>query len=255
MTDSSVSLKNTQGTSAIVLVCEHASAHIPPAYRELGLSGGASESHIAWDPGASTTAMHLSKILDAVLIQSAVSRLVYDCNRPPEAHDAIPEHSEIYTIPGNENLSEVERQHRVNCYYRPFENTLSQLLQDHHSNPVLVTVHSFTPVYKGVPRDVELGILHDDDSRIADAMLNAIPETFRQYSIQRNKPYDAADGVTHTLKLHGVSANRLNVMLEIRNDLLKTETQCLEMAQGIATWLTVALDKLGKAATAKVPHS
>jgi len=244
MTDRAVSLRNPTGSSSMVLVCEHASAHIPERYNNLGLDAQAMQSHIAWDPGASTTANHLSKLLDAVLIESEVSRLVYDCNRPPESAGAMPVQSEIYTIPGNKNLSDTERQKRIDTCYRPFVATVSEALANHPGTPVLVTIHSFTPVYNGIRREVEIGVLHDNDTRLADAMLDLVPPTLCDFNIERNEPYGAGDGVTHTLKQHGIKNNLLNVMLEIRNDLVQTEEQCMTIAQGLEQWLSAALNTL-----------
>ena len=119
---------NPQGTSPIVLVCEHASNHIPAEFGALGLDEDILDSHIAWDPGAKSLAEHLSGILDAKLVQSTVSRLVFDCNRPPEAAGSIPAKSEIYAIPGNQNLDAAARIHRAKLVYLPFQDMLTQTL-------------------------------------------------------------------------------------------------------------------------------
>lgn len=163
---------NPGGTHGIVLICEHASAFVPDVLRGLGLSQKARESHAAWDRGAFETARRLADLLDAKLVHATVSRLVYDCNRPPDAPDAIPERSEVYDIPGNADLSVAETEFRVANYYRPFETLVEQTLAHHNRTPIVVTVHSFTPVYHGQHRPVEIGILHDEDARLADALLD-----------------------------------------------------------------------------------
>ena len=101
---------------------------------------------------------------------------------------------------------------------------------------MLVTVHSFTPVYKGQTRAVEIGILHDVDARLADAVL----QVAAGYNVQRNAPYGPADGVTHTLRRHALPRRLLNVMLEVRNDLIATSEDCAEMAETLVDWLTRA---------------
>ena len=90
---SPVSLINEEGRFPALIVCEHASSHIPDIYGDLGLNNEALRSHIAWDPGAGEVAIHLSKLLDAPYVRGEISRLVYDCNRPPEAVDAMPARS------------------------------------------------------------------------------------------------------------------------------------------------------------------
>ncbi|HAB38369.1 MAG TPA: N-formylglutamate amidohydrolase [Rhodobacteraceae bacterium] len=228
-------VKNTNGSSSIVIVCEHASSDIPASFNSLGVSKEVRKSHAAWDPGALAVSIRLSEQLDAALIAGAVSRLVYDCNRPPDAPDAMPSKSEIFDIPGNAHLSQSERDSRVKTFYRPFQLAVRRLME-RVNDPILVTVHSFTPVYHGKKRSVEIGILHDKDARFADAML----ETANDHTnaiVRRNKPYGPEDGVTHTLKEHGINGGYYNVMLEIRNDLIKTTQQQDSMAKVIAGWI------------------
>lgn len=233
---------NAAGRHPVLIVCEHASSSLPPELGGLGLDPQQRQSHIAWDPGAADTAQHLSTLLDAVYVRSNVSRLAYDCNRPPQAHDAIPERSEIHDIPGNTGLTAAQRQARVDAYYRPFERLLEERIAAHPVEPVIVTVHSYTPVYRGVRRDVEIGILHDDDARLADALLRVADG----FDIRRNEPYGPGDGVTHTLRRHAVSNGLLNVMLEIRNDLIADPQACRAMAGTLHGWLEAALAQLSR---------
>lgn len=228
---------NASGRHEIVLVCEHASAFVPDALDGLGVSQEIILSHLGWDPGAGDTAAALAAALDAVLVRGTVSRLVYDCNRPPQSPDAIRAASGFCAIPGNTGLSPVERAERVNSYYRPFERTLAATLAGHHIQPVLVTIHSFTPVFDGRHREVEIGIVHDDDTRFADAVLAVAGG----YDIRRNEPYGPEHGVTHTLREHGLANGLLNVMIEIRNDLVATPEQCRAMAGQLQLWLESAL--------------
>ncbi len=229
--------------SSIVLVCEHASFFIPEGFGGLGLSEEARLSHAAWDPGAGAVAAKLSALLDAVLVEATVSRLVYDCNRPTSAADAMPEQSEAYDIPGNIGLPEAERDRRAALYYRPFRAALATQM-GRKTAPVLMTIHSFTPVYNGVSRDVEIGVLHDDDPRLANAFLKTAPDLCGA-NVQRNVPYGPAHGVTHTLKTHAIPNGHLNVMIEIRNDLIETEQQQTKMALMMAAWTRGALADLG----------
>ncbi len=229
--------------SAIVLACEHASAHIPEEFKDLGLSDEARYSHAVWDPGAGAVATAMSSLLDAVLVEATVSRLVYDCNRPPNAPDAMPERSEAFAVPGNVDLSGTERARRTVTYYEPFRAALAERMA-RRSFPILITIHSFTPVYDGVPRGVEIGILHDVDARLADAFLTTAA-THCAATVERNTPYGPADGVTHTLITHAIPNRHLNVMIEIRNDLIATATQQIAMAKTLASWTRGALRTLG----------
>lgn len=221
-----VVIENAEGKGDIVLVCEHASRRVPERLGTLGLSEQALESHIAWDPGALATARLLAAKLDAVLIYQRFSRLAYDCNRPPESEAAMPAVSEVYEIPGNRTMPADERQARIDEIYRPFHDAVARFVTKRKAAgrpPAVVTMHSFTPVYFSKPRAVEVGILHDADSRLADQMLAAATKGRSTYDIRRNEPYGPADGVTHSLIEYGVHNGLPNVMIEIRNDLIRND--------------------------------
>ncbi len=145
-------------------------------------------------------------------------------------------------IPGNLDLTDADRQSRIDQFYHPFESLLSSTLDARPEARALVTIHSFTPVYLGVQRSVEVGILHDRDTRLADAILD-VAQGFR---IARNEPYGPNDGVTHTLKRHALTRDMLNVMIEIRNDLIGTPEACAKMADTLADWLETALIRAQK---------
>jgi predicted N-formylglutamate amidohydrolase len=227
----------------VLVVCEHASNRFP-AREALELSPELRESHIAWDPGALGVAVGLAARLEAPLVHGGVSRLLYDCNRPPEAHDAIPERSETYDIPGNASLSEIARRRRVEHIYFPFRDRLaSEIETRREALALLVTVHSFTPIFHGRKREVELGILHGTDARFAIEMAATRP-TGCELDTRINEPYGPEDGVTHTLDLHGTPNGLLNVMLEIRNDLIDTADRQQDMAELLAPWLETTLARL-----------
>lgn len=240
---------NPGGHGNVVLVCEHATNVIPEEYADLGLDHDARHSHIAWDIGALAVALELSAKFDAPLIAPGVSRLVFDCNREPDAANAILETSEGQDIPGNFNLSSAERQRRAERYHRPFHNALKIALDSAAQNgraPAFISIHSFTPVYAGHAREVDLGILHDTDSRLADRFYT-IAANDDSLVVRKNEPYDAADGVTYTLGKHAVSRNLHNVMIEIRNDLIEDTPSQQAMAKRLAVYLDAAIKDLGGA--------
>lgn len=109
--------------------------------------------------------------------------------------------------------------------------------------PLMITVHSFTPVFLGEQRQVEIGVLHDEDSRFADAFLQQTL-TDSRFNIQRNQPYAPTDGVTHTLTHHALPHGLTNVMLEIRNDLIASPLQQQDMAAYLAKHIVLALERI-----------
>ncbi len=226
----------------VLLVCEHASNQIPAALNNLGLSDAALLSHVAWDPGALGVAQSLNRKLGAILFSGTVSRLVYDCNRSPDAASAIPSRSEVFDIPGNTGLNDADRQRRIEGVFAPFSNALADQITQHRTTlELMVTVHSFTPVFHGAERDVEIGILHGTDGRFASAMMKTAPT---DHEIRLNEPYTASDGVAHTLDMHGAANELPSVMIEIRNDLIATEAEQDAMGGYLAPWIRTAMEKL-----------
>ncbi|MDD8023210.1 MAG: N-formylglutamate amidohydrolase [Paracoccaceae bacterium] len=240
-----VIVEGAEAPGRFVLVCEHASNHFPARWGDLGLDAAARAAHIAWDPGALGLAQGLAAHLDAVLVRATTSRVIYDLNRPPHAPGAMPVRSEIYDIPGNHALPATERRARTEALYLPFHAALDAQIARRLAQgiaPVLVTVHSFTPVFNGVARAVELGVIHDADPRYAKAIA-AEARAQTGLNVQINAPYSAADGVTHTLARHATPIGLPHVMLELRNDLIATPAAQQAMATQLAPLLRAALTR------------
>ncbi len=239
-------IEGADSPGRIVLVCEHASNHIPAAWGDLGLTADQRRAHIAWDPGALGLARGLAQRLDAALIHAPVSRLVYDCNRAPDMPGAMPARSEIHDIPGNANITPAERARRTAAVYLPFHDGLHALLMQRMAlglRPVVITIHSFTPIYFGQPRAVEFGIIHDADPTLATSILSGAQAAGHLQSAL-NEPYSAKDDVTHTLRLHATPYGLPNAMLEIRNDLIATAQAEQAMADHLAPILAAAVGAL-----------
>jgi predicted N-formylglutamate amidohydrolase len=245
-------IERPEAQSAVLLVCEHASHHIPPQWGDLGLTPAQRLAHIAWDPGALDVARGLSDRLDATLIHAPVSRLVYDCNRAPDMAGAMPARSEVHDVPGNANLSPAERLARTEAVYLPWVRGLHDLVARRIAlgqRPVIVTVHSFTPVYFGKPRRVEFGVIHDADPTLAVAIHSAAKRLTR-LNAELNSPYSAADQVTHTLRLAATPYGLGNAMLEIRNDLIADAAACAVMADQLAGVINMGLVEIQRQAKA-----
>ncbi|WP_370541633.1 N-formylglutamate amidohydrolase [Actibacterium sp. 188UL27-1] len=229
-------------TGPFLLVCEHASQHIPAHLNNLGLAPAALDSHIAWDPGAGALTRQMARRLDAPVVAGTISRLVYDCNRPPDATDAIPDRSESYAIPGNTNLSAADKAERIAEVYTPFRDRLATEIAK-RAPKALITVHSFTPIYDGTRREVQIGVLHGTDPALAQAMMDQAQD-HSAHIIRLNQPYSQADGVTHTLDLYGAANDLPNVMIEVRNDLLQTADAQAQIADLLCPWLIDAMASL-----------
>lgn len=227
-----VQVFNAQGRSPFVLACDHASNRIPSAYGNLGLSPHQRLMHIAWDPGALAVALRVSDLLDAPLVASTVSRLVIDCNRTHDARDLVPTVSERTEIPGNADIGDNDRRTRIEAFHAPFHAALTALLDARKAAgvpTVLVTVHSFTPVYKDVARPWPIGLIHARDEGFTRAFSDALVADTPGLNVGWNQPYSALSGVTFTLEHHGDGRGLEATMIEIRND------EILE-PDGVALW-------------------
>lgn len=232
---------NPEGPSPFVLICEHAGNALPLSLGTLGLSEEDRQRHIAWDIGAAGTARILSKLLNAPLILQRYSRLAYDCNRPPESDAAIPEKSEVHEVPGNHGLSPEQKLARINGLYRPFMNSIAAFLDERAArgqHTILASMHSFTPVYHGKPRTLELGLLFDRDAWLANFMIKAFPSD----KARLNEPYGPKDGVMHLMNVHAAPRGLKHVMIEIRNDLIAQHV-------GQNTWANHLTVPMAQAAT------
>jgi predicted N-formylglutamate amidohydrolase len=218
--DDSVGVENADGTGPFVLIVDHASNLIPPAFVNLGLSPTDLTRHIAWDPGALPLARALAARLDAPIVFSRVSRLIIDCNREPGDGDLVPVVSEVTAIPGNAGLTADAIALRIARYHAPFHNRIETVLRARSArgrSSALVGVHSFNPVYKGTARPWDVGVLFDDDERLSAPLIAALTAD-GDVTVGANQPYSPADRVYSTLSRHGSDARLARVMLEIRND-------------------------------------
>ena len=172
------------------------------------------------------------------LIHAPFSRLIYDLNRSPDRPDTSPDRSEVYRIPMNEGLTPAERLRRMDALYLPFHNLVRARIARAlvlGGRPAVLTVHSFSPVWHGVPRHVEWGVIHDGMPALAEAIVAEAGDTGLKTEL--NAPYSAEDHVTHTLRLHALPYGLENAMLELRNDLIAT----WEAQQALAARLAPAL--------------
>jgi predicted N-formylglutamate amidohydrolase len=226
---------------------------------DLGISEATRMAHAAWDIGALALsrglAPHLARACGgAVLVHAPLSRLVYDLNRAPNHPGAMPEVSEVHEVPGNRNLTPDQRIARTMAIHQPFHATLSdeimQLLA-RGRRPVLLAVHSFTPVYHGRHRDVEFGILMDDDEALAHAILDAAQGSGLDTRI--NEPYSAKGDVAHTTRTHAGPTRLRSALLELRHDLIADARAQAAMAERLAPILIRALAREGLAMET-VPH-
>jgi predicted N-formylglutamate amidohydrolase len=227
---------NTGGRSPFLLTSDHYGRAIPRRLGDLGLSASELDRHIAWDVGIAGVADALSDHLGAQLIAQRYSRLVIDCNRPPDAASAIPRVSEATLIPGNADLTrdaaETRRQAIFDPYHRRIAEVIEQRQRDHLPT-VLVALHSFTPVYAGMARPWHIGTLYQHDAKLPPLLLKLLRRE-SDLVVGDNEPYAVSDLTDYTIPVHGEARRLMNTGIEIRQDLITAPAGQMEWAERLA---------------------
>jgi predicted N-formylglutamate amidohydrolase len=225
--------------SPYVLLCDHASARIPRALAALGLPAHELERHIAWDIGAAGLARRLASKLDAWLILQGYSRLVIDCNRTLGHEQSIATRSEDTDIPANFGISPTEARERATAIFEPYHARIRAELDARaarRQRSVLVFVHSFTPVFRGVRRPWHAGVLYHEDKRLALPLLAALRRE-PELTVGDNEPYAASPHSDYALVEYGERRRLPHVELEVRQDLLSSGSDQEAWAERLARLL------------------
>lgn len=224
-----------------VVTCDHASNHVPPevAGGDLGLPPEDMNRHIAYDVGAAGVSLRLAEMLDAPVILSEFSRLVIDPNRGEDDPTLCMKIYDGSIIPANRHADAAEIERRLELFHRPYHRALGGLIAG-RDDPVIVSIHSFTPQFVGrPPRPWHVGVLYAGDTRLAYpliARLRAEPDL----CVGDNEPY-SGHLPGDALDRHAVQPGRLHVLVEIRNDLIATPAQQAAWGERLAPLLDAAL--------------
>jgi predicted N-formylglutamate amidohydrolase len=244
-----VTFDNEAGRSVFFLTCDHAGRAIPRRLDGLGLPEHETGRHIAWDIGVGALGRHLSRLLDAAVILQSYSRLVIDCNRDPKVASSIPEISETTEIPGNRNLTAAARAARIDAIFRPYHDTIGAALDRRATAgraSVLVALHSFTPVFKGVARPWHAAVLYNRDARLARALFGLL-RTEDGLIVGDNEPYRVTDLTDYTVPVHGERRGLPHVEIEIRQDQIGDPVGQAAWAERLARLLPVAYADFSRA--------
>lgn len=240
-----VRIENPDGRASFLLLGDHAGKLMPSRLGTMGLGAADRRRHIAWDIGVAELGAALAARLDAPFVAQRYSRLVVDCNRAPDAADAIAPVSDGTPIPANAGLSDAARAARFAEVHEPYHRAIGAELARRDAaglETVLVALHSFTPVMGPSARPWEVGVLHDrGDTRFALACLGLLRGR-GDLVVGDNEPY-RMDRIDYTVPRHAYPAKRPYVELEIRQDLLSEQA-------GVERWTAIFADVLTKGARA-----
>ena len=207
--------------AGLLLLCDHAKNAIPSDYGTLGLAAEQLQRHIAYDIGAEAVTRQVAQLLGAPAISTRFSRLLIDPNRGLDDPTLIMRISDGAVVPGNRHLDAAERERRVRQYYEPYHQRIDSLIEQCVAAgvpPVLLSVHSFTDNWKGVPRPWHAAVLWDRDYRFSVPLLEAL-RAEDGIVVGENEPYDgklAGDSMWQ----HGTRRGLAHTILEVRQDLI-----------------------------------
>jgi predicted N-formylglutamate amidohydrolase len=232
----------------LILVCDHASNRLPEEYGSLGMSEALLQTHIAYDIGAAAVTRSLAQAFGAPAILGCYSRLLIDLNRGADDPTLVMRLSDGSIIPGNRDADDAEIAKRSARYHAPYHAAIEaeiEALRSKGVTPVLLSLHSFTPSWKGQARPWETGVLWDKDPRFARPLLEELRAA--QIPVGDNEPY-SGELENDCMYWHGTRHGLPHVLLEMRQDLIGDETSQKAFAEKILPILKRALARMEKPA-------
>ncbi|MBL4666884.1 MAG: N-formylglutamate amidohydrolase [Sneathiella sp.] len=233
-------LLNPDNSSPVFLIADHASRFIPDEYNSLEIKDPSLlRRHVAWDIGIEDVTRRMCEKMDATAIFATCSRLLIDVNRYPDDPSSTPYISDGVTVPANKEITAAERKKRVDTYFTPYHEKVEEIL-DQKSKlpeiPIVISMHSFTPIMNDFERPWHVGVLWDQDGRIALPMLEVLRQN-PTLVVGDNEPYSAREPLGYTMNEHGSKKNIPHVVVEIRQDLIDTH-------RGAEHWASLMVDVL-----------
>lgn len=234
------SVQNADSPTALILLADHASRYIPDHYNDLGIADSSLlYRHVAWDIGIRDVTSRLADRLNASAVYSEFSRLLIDANRYPDHAASMPAVSDGVEVPANHNISAEERQRRIDKYFTPYHQRIEALIDAKIAAglaPVLVAMHSFTPVMNSFERPWHVGVLWDRDDRLAAPLLEYLKRN-PSLVVGDNEPYSAREPLGYSMNEYGTRRGLPHATLEIRQDLIDTH-------HGAESWTGIVTDAL-----------
>ncbi|MGL4558486.1 MAG: N-formylglutamate amidohydrolase [Afipia sp.] len=228
--------ENAGSSSPFFFTCDHYGRLIPRALGDLGVPASEMERHIAWDIGIAEVATWLAREMDVHLIAQRYSRLVIDCNRPFDSPGSIPLISEATEIPGNGGLTREQMAQRQRAVFAPYHTRIAQALDARKARglpTILVSLHSFTPVYAGIARPWHIGTLYHRDDRLPHLLRDLLRKE-GDLVVGDNEPYAVSDATDYTIPVHAEKRGLMNTGIEIRQDLISDQAAQHRWAERLA---------------------
>ncbi len=227
----------------LLLLADHASNFIPPEYGDLGLPEAALKRHIAYDIGVGPLTRDLAERFHAPAVLTKFSRLLIDPNRGEDDPTLIMRLSDGDVVPGNARSTRRSGSGGSTASIGPTTRRWSRRIDAMLATgqvPAILSIHSYTPVWKGTERPWHAGILWDSDPRFSRPLLDAL-RAEHGLRVGDNEPYSGALK-NDTMYRHGSSRGLAHALLEVRNDLIETPAGVLEWADRLEPLLREILE-------------
>lgn len=216
----------------LVILADHATNRLPARYGSLGLPESAFRRHIAYDIGVEGVVRGLAARLGAPAVMSRFSRLLIDPNRGEDDPTLIMRISDGAIVPGNHPLTPEDARHRLEAFHRPYHDavarTIATTAERTGGAPLVISMHSFTPAWKGVGRPWHVTVLWDSDPRAVQPLLTQL-RALENVEVGDNEPYDGALR-GDTMFRHCMVTGIPHALIEIRQDQIGDDA-------GIAAWV------------------
>ena len=215
-TEESIEIVRAGAHAGVLVTCEHASERLPAPWawseRDRRLVG----THWAFDLGAADLAREYAGIVGGVAVLSRFTRLLADPNRPESSPTLFREYAEGEPVELNASIDPAEREIRLDGYYRPFHEAVDREVAA-SAAPILLAMHTFTPLYEGTPRTLEVGVLFDEEEELANRLIIHLAEA--GFRVAPNEPYSGREGLIHVVERHARTHGRRAIEIEVRQDL------------------------------------
>lgn len=231
--------------AGILILCDHASNAMPPELGRLGLPIAELERHIAYDIGAAWMTRALAAALGAPALLTTFSRLLIDPNRGLDDPTLVMRLSDGAIVPGNAELTDAGIARRIERYHAPYDAAIvaaiGQATEAGHP-PAIVSLHSFTPVWKTTPRPWHVGVLWDRDRRLAAPLIDML-QSEPDLVVGDNEPYfGGLPG--DTIDRHATANGLPDALIEVRQDLIATRATAEAWGRRLAPLIRRCVDDI-----------
>ena len=227
-------------SNQILIIADHASNYLPKENNKLGLTNAFLNQHIAFDIGIKELSLDLSNRLKCRVIQGKYSRLLIDLNRDLDDPTVIPEIVDKKIIPGNIGLGKSELRLRIEKIYNKYHHEIDQTIKNKKVK-VILSLHSFNPIFKNKRRTLEFGILSNEDKNLSSIIINQLK--LQKLNVGDNKPY-SGNLIGDSMNRHGLRNKLPHALIEVRNDLLSNPTKIKGVSRLLHKTIVKSLKKL-----------